>query len=186
MKQISKSFMLLLLLVAGACSALATDVPKQDLVKLRTQIGVLESVLNQNLSQAFPGPFGYLDKARGAYLPGYGMVFTFEVNLNPQLGSVGPFGGPPPQTEAQRTAVIKKNRESALDLSRSAIADFAHTLDIGSDESVAIIIQGSAVGPRGIEKSTLVIRAQKRDIDQFRGNAINRTEFLTRIAVVEY
>lgn len=186
MKQISKSFVLLLLLVASACSALATPVDKQDLGKLREQIGVLESVLNQNLTQTFPGPFGYLDKARGAYLPGYGLVFTFEVNLNPQRPSLGPFGGPPPQTEAQRTAAIKKNRDSALGLSQRVLADFGHTLDIAPEESVAVVIQGSAVGPQGIEKSTLVVRAQKSDIDQFRANAIDRATFLSRIAVVEY
>lgn len=186
MKQISKSSVLLLLLVAGACSALATDVPKQELGKYRAQIGVLESVLNQGLSQAFPGPFGYLDKARGAYLPGYGMVFTFEVNLNPQPASMGPFGGPPPQTEAQRLAAIKKNRQAALDLTQRVLTDFGHTLDVGGNESVAIIVQGSAAGPQGIDKSTLVVRAQKRDIEQLRANAINRAEFMNRIAVVEY
>jgi hypothetical protein len=186
MKQISKLSVLLLLLVASACSALATDVPKQDLGKLRAQIGVLESVLNQNLSQAFPGPFGYLDKARGAYLPGYGMVFTFEVNLNPQPPSLGPFGGPPPQTEAQRIAAIKKNRQSALELTERVLADFGHTLEIGPDESIAFIVQGSTVGPRGMEKSTAVVRAQKRDIDQLRANAIDRAAFLNRVAVVEY
>ena len=186
MNRISKFSVLLLLLVASACSALATDVPKQELGKYRAQIGVLESVLNQNLSQAFPGPFGYLDKARGAYLPGYGMVFSFEVNLNPQPPSLGPFGGPPPQTEAQRAAAIKKNHQAALDLTERVLADFGHTLEIGADEYVAVIVQSATAGPQGIERSTVVVRAQKRDIDQLRANAINRADFMTRISVLEY
>jgi hypothetical protein len=186
MKQISKTCVLLLLLAAGACSALAATIDKQDLARMREQIGVMESVLNQNLSQAFPGPFGYLDKARGAYLPGYGLVFTFEVNLNPLPPSMGPFGGPPQQTDAQRVAAIKKNRESALELSRRVLVDFSHTLPIADGEAVAIVVQGSAVGPDGMRKSTIVLRAQKHDIDQFRANAIDRSAFLNRIAVVEY
>ena len=187
MKPISKSIVLLLLLVASAGSALATPVDKQELGKLREQIGVLESVINQNLAQAFPVPFGYIDKARGAYLPGYGIVFSFEVNLDPQPPSLGPFGPSPKQpSNAERAVTIKKNREAALALSRRVLADFGHTLEITPDESVAIIIQGSAVGPQGIEKSTLVVRAQKRDIDQFRANAIDRAAFLNRVAVVEY
>lgn len=187
MKQISKTLVMCLLLVASAGSGLATTVDKQDLGKLRDQIGVLESVINQDLAQTFPGPFGYLDRARGAYLPGYGLVFTFEVNLNPLPPSTGPFGpGPKPQTDAERAAAINKHRESALELSQRVLADFSHTLEIRPEESVAIIVQGSAVGPRGIDKSTLVIRVQKRDIDQFRANAIDRAAFLNRIAVVEY
>jgi len=186
MKQISKTFVLFLLLVASACSALAAPVDKQDLSKLREQIGVLESVINQGLTQSFPGPFGYLDRARGAYLPGYGLVFTFEVNLNP-LPQANPFGpAAKPQTDTDRLAAIKKHRQSALELSQRVLADFSHTLEINPDEWVAFIVHGSAVGPQGIEKSTLVIRAQKRDIDQFRANAIDRAAFLNRIAVVEY
>src|ERR1051325_6836052 len=186
MKRISKSFVLLLLLTASACSAIAADVEKPNLPKLREQIGVMESVLNQNLSQAFPGPFGYLDKARGAYLPGYGLVFTFEVNLNPRPASLGPFGVDPVQSGKERMAAIRKNRQVALDLSQRVLADFGHTLEVTSDEWVTIVVQGAAVGPQGMEKSTLVVRAQKRDIEQFRSNAIDRTAFLNRIAVVEY
>ena len=187
MKHISRTFVLCLLLMASAGSALATTVDKQDLNKLRDQIGVMESVINQDLSQTFPGPFGYLDRARGAYLPGYGLVFTFEVNLNPLPPSTGPFGpDPKPQPAAERLSAIKKHRQSALDMSERVLADFSHTLEISPDEWVAIIVHGSAVGPQGIEKSTLVVRAQKRDIDQFRANAIDRAAFMNRIAVVEY
>ena len=186
MKQISKSIVLLLLLVASAGSALATSLEKQDLAKLRDQIGVMESVLNQNISQAFPGPFGYLDKARGAYLPGYGLVFTFEVNLNPRPASLGPFGVDQVQSDKDRVATIRKNRQAALELSQRVLADFGHTLEVTPDEWVTIVVQGAALGPQGMEKSTLVVRAQKRDIEQFRANAIDRTAFLNRIAVVEY
>src|SRR3974377_1024281 len=101
----NRQALVVLLLMASACSALASDIDKQSLTKMRDQIGVFESVLNQNLSPTFPGPFGYLDKARGAYLPGYGLVFTFEVNLNPRP-QLGPFGGPPPQSDAQRVETI--------------------------------------------------------------------------------
>ena len=188
MKQIYSRCVLLLLLVASACSALAAPADKQDLGKLREQIGVFESVINQDLTQSFPGPFGYLDRARGAYLPGYGLVFAFEVNLNPlPRNNAGPFGPDvKPQTDADRAAAIKKHRESALELSRRVLADFSHTLEIAPDEWVAIVVHGSAVGPQGIQKSTLVVRAQKRDIDQFRANAIDRAAFLNKIAVVEY
>jgi hypothetical protein len=109
------------------------------------------------------------------------------VNLNPLPPSFGPFGpDAKQQTSAERSAAIKKRRQSALELSQRVLADFSHTLQVGPDEWVTIVAQGSAVGPQGIEKSTLIVRAQKRDIDQFRSNTIDRAAFLNKISVVEY
>ena len=187
MKKLS-NLVLLLAMVAGAGSALAADLEKQSLTRMREQIGVMESVLNGNLNQIFPAPFAYLDKARGAYLPGYGVVFAFEVNLNPQPASLGPFGPERPVASArERADEARKNRQSALDMSERVLADFGHSLEqVPAGESVAIVIHGTAAGPQGIEKSTTVVRAQKRDIDQFRANTIDRAAFLHRLQVLEY
>ncbi len=198
MKLIGK--VVLLLTVASACSALASpigssaaatpaaSVEKQSLSKIREQIQVLESVLNENLNQAFPAPFAYLDKARGAYLPGYGVIFAFEVNLNPQPPNLGPFGPFKPAPDArQRAEEAKKRKQTALEMSERVLADFGHTLaEIPAEESVAVVIHGAGVGEQGIEKSTTVVRAQKRDIDEFRANTIDRAAFLRRVQVLEY
>jgi hypothetical protein len=182
------SVILLFAMALSAGSARTAGPEPQNLTRLREEIRVLESVLNENLNQTFPAPFAYLDKARGAYLPGYGVVFTFEVNLNPQPPALGPFGPERAAPSARdRAEEAKKHRQAALDMSERVLADFGHSLEqLGDDETIAIVIHGAAVGQQGIEKSTTVVRAQKRDIDQFRANTIDRAAFLRRLQVLEY
>src|SRR5437868_5699135 len=101
------------MLAAGTLSG--ADQDRQALARVRAQIGVFESVLNTSLNQNFPGPFAYLDRARGAYLPGYGVIFTCEINLT---RPVAPFDTPVkaaernrPDDQAQRRAAAKTMSE---------------------------------------------------------------------------
>ena len=180
-------FMLCVLLMAASIATVfAADQEKANLSKLRDQIHVLESVINQNLSRNFPAPFAYLDSAHGAYLPGYGVVFTYELNLS--RPSMGPFDPPStPQGEKAKQDEARRRRDQAKQMSEGVIADFGHSLDqIGANESLAIVIHGSSVGQQGIEQTTTVLRAQKHDIDQFRANSMDRAAFLRKIEVLEY
>ncbi len=165
----------------------AADQEKIDLGKMREQIRMLESVLNTSLNQSFPGPFAYLDGARGAYLPGYGVVFTFEVNLSVNRGMAGPFGGAPQPSPKVRKDEEKQRRDQARAMAEKVIADFGHTVEqLGANESLAIVIQGAAVGDHGVEKSTMVLRASKHDIDGLRANTLDRAAFLRKLQVLEY
>jgi hypothetical protein len=187
MKFFAKSSLIALVALA-AISLLAADQEKNDIGKMREQIRVLESVLNTNLSQSFPGPFGYLDGARGVYLPGYGVVFTCEVNLSPQHGMPsGPFGQAQQATAKQRADEEKQRRDAAKAMAEKVIADFGHTVEqLGASESLAIVIQGTAVSERGIEKTTTVVRASKHDIDELRANKLERAAFVKKLEVLEY
>src|SRR5438309_813545 len=124
-------------LVALALPLGAADQEKTDIGKMREQIRMMESVLNTSLTQSFPGPFAYLDGARGAYLPGYGVVFTFELNLSAQRGMPsGPFGVSAPLSAKQRAEEEKQRREQAKAMAQKVIADFGHTLEqLGASES---------------------------------------------------
>jgi hypothetical protein len=186
MKNVTRTICVLLLVANAVSAAFAIDQEKANINKMRDQIHVLESVLNQTLTRNFPAPFAYLDTARGAYLPGYGVVFTFELNLSKP--SMGPFDPPStPQSERAKQDEAKHRRDLAKQMSEGVIADFGHSLDqLGPNESLAIVIHGSAVGQQGIEQTTTVLRAQKRDIDQFRANAMDRAAFLRKVEVLEY
>ncbi len=166
-----------------ASAAFATDQDKANLVRVREQIRVFESVLDGSLNQNFPGPFAYLDKARGAYLPGYGVIFTFEVSLSRPASL---FDTQP--TDKSRRDEAQQRRTAAKDLAEKALADFGHTMTslLGASESVGIVIHTSNVTPQGLEKATIVVRAQKHDIDQFRANAITRDAFMKGLEVLEY
>jgi len=158
-----------------------------DLKKVREEMELLETVLNQSLTQSFGGPFGYLDKVRGVYLPGFGVAFAFEVNLTPS-NITGPFSGPPsPEAlRAQGKETIRR-REQAKTLAQKTIADFGHTLDaLAPKESVAIVIHTVAAQPEGVERDTVVIQCEKQLIDSYQANAIDRATFLRELTVVEY
>jgi hypothetical protein len=160
---------------------------KTDLKKMKDEIGILESVLNEGLDQNFGGTFGYLDKARGAYLPGFGVAFSFEVNLAPS-STGGPFG-PPPTAEtvkAQRETAARR-KEDAKILAEKTLADFGHSLSmLDAKESVAIVIHTVGVQVQGVEKNTIVVQCDRQLIDSYRSNSIDRATFLRRLTVVEY
>lgn len=173
------------ILVLLATAAFAADQEKApQLTQVRQQIGVFESVLNEHLNQAFPGPFAYLDRARGAYLPGYGVVFTCEISLTK---IVAPFGPLPSAAERAKTDDPQTRRTQARTMSQKVLAEFGHTFDsLAAGESIAIVVQTTSATPQGLNKGTIVVRAQKRDIDQFRANAISRDEFMRHLEVLEY
>lgn len=174
------------ILLWGGVAAPAQD-KAGNLKKLKEEIGLLGAVIDQSLTQSFGSPFGVLDKARGAYLPGYGAVFSFEVNLTPKDFAT-PFA---PQLSAERER--KRNqeearqREAARGVAERALADFGHSLShLAPQESVAIVIHTVSVRPQGIERGTIVITGPKQLLDDFRANRIDRDAFLRRLAVTEY
>jgi hypothetical protein len=178
-----KRLFLFVFLIASV-AALGADQEKPSLAQVRQQIGVFESLLNEHLNQSFPGPFAYLDRARGAYLPGYGVVFTCEISLT---RVVAPFGALPSAAERAKGDDAPQRRALARTMSEKVLAEFGHTFDtLAAGESVAIVVQTTSATPQGLSKGTMLVRAQKRDIDQFRANTIARDEFTRRLEVLEY
>lgn len=177
-----KRFLTILFALLLGTAAYTAEQEKANLVQLREQIAIFESVLNEHLNQSFPGPFAYLDKARGAYLPGYGLIFTFEVSLT----------RPASLFEAQPSDKVRREeqqqrRAAAKELAQKVLADFGHALtSLSAADSVSIVVHTLAVTTQGLEKGTMVVRAQKRDIDQLRANTISRDAFLHRLEVLEY
>jgi hypothetical protein len=160
---------------------------KPDLGELRKQIELFESVLNQSLKQGFGGPFDTLDRAQGAYLPGYGVVFSFEVNLS-QVVNMGPFNpSPTPKREAAQRAEELRRRDKAKALAEEVLAKFGQTLSLLSpNESVAVIIQMAAAHPDKLERSTIVVSVDKKSIDERQANTIDRPQFARKLTTTEY
>jgi hypothetical protein len=160
---------------------------KPDLGELRKQIELFESVLNQSLKQGFGGPFDTLDRAQGAYLPGYGVVFSFEVNLS-QVVNMGPFNpSPTPKREAAQRAEELRRRDKAKALAEEVLAKFGQTLSLLSpNESVAVIIQMAAAHPDKLERSTIVVSVDKKSIDARQANTMDRPQFARKLTTTEY
>jgi hypothetical protein len=160
---------------------------KSDLEELKKQIELFETVLNQSLTQAFGGPYDMLDKGRGAYLPGYGAVFTFEVSLSP-LQNMGPFSPPPtPKSEEMQREQENRRRDKAKGVAQQVLTNFGQIIrQLAPDESVAVIIHAVAAHPGKVERSTIVVSAQKSLIDQRQDNTIDQAEFVRKLTTTEY
>jgi hypothetical protein len=175
------------LVVLSNSSLAGAQKGKTDLKKVRQEMELLESVLNQGLTQSFGGPFGYLEKVRGVYLPGFGVVFSFEVNLTPS-NIAGPFSGPPsPEALRAQGKEAARRLEDAKAMAEKTLADFGHTLDaLGPTESVAIAIHTVAAQPEGVVRETVVVQCEKQLIDSYEAKSIDRATFLRDLVVVEY
>jgi len=175
------------ILFSGAGLASKSPQAKPNLPEVRKGIELFESVLNQSLAQAFGGPFETLDRARGAYLPRYGVVFTFEVSLTP-LQNLGPFSSPPTakSEQAQRDDEIRR-REKAKTIAEDVLGNYSHALaDLPPDESVAIVIHTVAAHPGKVDRSTIVISADKKLLDARLGNSLDQTHFVQKLSITEY
>ncbi len=164
-----------------------TQKTKPDLEELKKQIELFETVLNQSLTQGFGGPYDTLGRGQGAYLPGYGVVFTFEVSLSPWQ-NMGPFSASPtPKSEELQREQENRRREKAKQVAQQVLTNFGQILrQLSPGESVAVIIQTVAAHPGKVERSTIVISADKSLIDQRQNNSIDQAEFVRKLTTTEY
>jgi hypothetical protein len=174
-------------LVLGRSYADDTPTAKVDLQQVKKESELVESVLDQSLTQSFGGPFGYLERVRGAYLPGFGVTFSFEINLTPS-SAAGPFGSPPsPQLMRTQEKEVVQRRDAAKTVSENTLADFGHTLQaLSPNESVAIVVYTVAARPQGVERGTIVIECKKQLISSLEAKSIDRATFMRELTVVEY
>jgi len=173
-------------LVAGSWAANSPQ-DKTNLVELKKGIELFESVLNQSLAQTFGGPFETLNQARGVYLPGYGVVFSFAVNLTP-LRNLGPFSSALTAKEEQveREQEVR-HREKAVNVAEQILGDFGQTFNqLSPGESVAIVIHTVAAHPGKVERSTIVLSAEKKLLDARLTHAISQERFAQKLSKTEY
>lgn len=87
----------------------------------QTSLTAVESAINDRFRSNLNDPFDLLGRARGSYLPGYGAVFTVEMNLVslPPLAFT-PFGQAPSKTE---TSALRDRKAKKLVLLREVMRD---------------------------------------------------------------
>jgi hypothetical protein len=160
---------------------------KNKLMELKKGIELFESVLKQSLAQTFGGPFETLNQARGAYLPKYGVVFSFEVNLTP-LQNLGPFSQAPTAKE-EKGQLLEENRrrEKAVSVAEQTLGDYSQSLSVlEPGESVAIVIQTVAAHPSKIERTTIVISADKNLLLARQNQSLDQAHFVQKLSKMEY
>lgn len=174
------------ILVCSAGLASKPSQEKQNLAEMKRGIALFESVLNQSLSQSFEGSFETLDRARGAFLPGYGVVFSFEISLTP-LQNLGPFAAPTVKNDKVQREQELRRREKAKNTAEEALGNFGQALGpLTPDETVAIVIHTVAAHTDKLDRTTIVISADKKLLDARLNHAIDQAQFVQKLSLTEY
>jgi hypothetical protein len=162
--------------------------PDPRMRALKGEMKVLEAVIDQSLSESFPPPFGVLEKAKGTYLPDFGVAFSVEVYLYP-MRTPTPFDTRPTtpaeeekarRAQLARIAAIKKSVPHML-------VEYASGLrDVRPEESVAIIIHFfHAQAESEKVPSQIVMVVRKQSLDDLWDKKISFDELLEKVKWVE-
>ena len=159
-----------------------------DYASVQQDILRFESVANSVISSTFSSsPFAVVQKAKGAYLEGYGISFAFLVNIHRALLNT-PFGQV--RRGAEVTPELKKQRIEELEekLMRLIQENGKSFRQLGKDDHFTIIafVEDRNFPDEPSANKTIVMTALKKDMDEF-GNQQDRfQEFKKRIKIVEY
>ena len=180
-----------ILLLALICLPLAAQNNRGysvDPAQLRPFIRGVEVAVNSAIGASFPGPFGTVQKAKGAYLPGYGTTFTFLINIpramiNTPMGVFPSENAISPEQKRQRIDALKDM------LVRILLSPTNRTARLQKEESIAIVgffEEFDPVKPEESLNKTLVISVLKGDLDELSGKQDRFNELKQRVKIVEY
>ncbi len=175
-------YALVLLFSAGAF-AQSPDFPA---IKKQTQL--FETVLNTAVQQRFEQPFLLLQETKGAYLAGYGVVFTLEVNLYPMRYRT-PFAASPYSEKELATARAQKlQRMKEMEtLIRDLLRDHGMGLDfLPPDENVAVVVHLFNQAEQRDMPSQLAVQVKKQWLQEAAGRKLNAAEFRLKLSVISF
>jgi hypothetical protein len=162
--------------------------PPSNLSALKAEMKVFEAVVDGTMAQTFAPPFGLLEKTKGTYLPGFGLVFSLEVNLYP-LRAPSPFDmSPLSKAELDKAQKAKLERMATIKESvPRLLADHAISLrDLGSDDSVAVVVHIFEVQSGDTKfPDQLVIETRKSDLNQFWEKKFSYQELTAKMTTLE-
>jgi len=154
---------------------------QQDILRFQ---GVVDGVIAGVFSSS---PFAVVQKAKGAYLAGYGMSFTFVVNihraiLNTPFGQVRGRASASPELKQKRIEELKEKLIQALQERGDGFRQ------LGKDEHITLIafVEDRNFPDEPSGNKTIVLTALKKDIDEFGHQYERLKEFKQRIKIVEY
>jgi hypothetical protein len=159
-----------------------------DPAQIRMEIRNFETVLNNAVTAAFSSsPFALVQKVKGVYLPGYGMSFTFLINIH--LGMIRtPFG------EVKRGETVtpeqKKRRiNELLDKLAMGLQENGNSFrQLRKEELVTIVafVEDRNFPDEANQNKTVLLSATERDLEEFAGQASRFQEFKQRVKTIEY
>ncbi len=158
-----------------------------DYASVGREIQKVEMVINKTILEAFNGERTVLTgKAKGAYLLGYGVAFSFTVNIY-RGAFTTPFGvvqtnDLTPQQKQRRIEDLKEK------LSRILLESGANLQQIRGEDSIAIVgfFEDRNFPDEQSQSKTVVLSVLKRDLDEASRKEDRWREFKLRMKTVEY
>jgi hypothetical protein len=161
---------------------------KLDPAQIRLEIRNFEAVLNNAVTATFSSsPFALVQKVKGVYLPGYGMSFTFLINIHRAMVST-PFGEVK-RGEAVTPEQKKRRIEELLNKLAAGLQENGGSFrQLRKDESVTIVafIEDRNFPDEANQNKTVLLSATERDLEEFAGQTNRFQEFKQRVKTVEY
>jgi hypothetical protein len=159
-----------------------------NLSALKGEMKVFEAVIDGTMSQTFAPPFGLLEKTKGAYLPGFGLTFSLEVELYPTRAP-NPFNAEP-LSKAEIAKAQKMERDRLATVKTSVprlLADHAVSLrNLAGDASVAVVVHLFEMQVRNDNfPDQVVIETKKSDLERFWDKKISYEELVAKMTIVE-
>jgi hypothetical protein len=161
--------------------------PKIDYGMVKQDILKFESVLNEVINTTFSSdPIVVVQKAKGAYLPGYGISLSYAINIHRAVINT-PFGQVSrasigPETKRQRIEDLKDK------LIRAMQDNGDNFRQLRKDDLITIVgfFEDRNLPDEPNTNKTIVLSAYKKDLDEFGGKIDRLREFRQRIKIVEY
>jgi hypothetical protein len=154
----------------------------------RREIQSLEAAINGVINSMFSNsPFALTQKAKGAYLKGYGFIFNFLVDIHRAVINT-PFGTARVYPEMMLEEKKKRIEEVKEKLARVIFDSGDGLRQLPKDESVTIVafLQDRSFPDEESISRTIVMRASKKDIDELAHKENRFKELKQRIEVIEY
>jgi hypothetical protein len=175
-----------LALALGAFCLLGADSTSPNYATLKGQMQVLEAVIDKTMEQTFERPFGLLERAKGSYLPAFGVVFNLQVNLYP-VRVPNPFDPRPlSEEEVRKARAVKLDRiETIKRTVPRLLADHAASLrELDPGDTVAVIVHLFHFQAEGEKLPTqLVLQVKKAELELYQERNLSFDELVGKMNV---
>jgi len=160
---------------------------KVDYSVARREIQNVEGVIDKEISTTFSNPFALVQKTKGVYLQGYGVLFNFLVNIHRAVIET-PFGVVRRDKEINPEQKKRRIEELKEKLVRVLLDQGDNLKQVRKDESVTIVafFEDRNFPDEENQNKTIILRAFKRDLDEMARKENRLKEFKQRMEIVEY
>jgi hypothetical protein len=160
---------------------------KIDYAATRQDISRFELVINDIISNAFGSDsFAVVQRPKGAYLPGYGISFSFLINIHRAVINT-PFGQVS-RAGINSTAKMRRIEDLKDRLIRALQDNSENFRQLRKEDNVTIVafFEDRNIPDEPNANRTIVLSAFKKDLDELGHKNDRIKEFKQRMKIVEY